>query len=285
MKARAPASSANLGPGFDVLALALQLHVHVEVVPAARLTIRTEGEGADLPRDESHLAAVVVRSVLGHDRVGITVRSSIPVGRGLGSSAALAVAAAAAAGSDEPLVVAARSDGHAENAAASLLGGLVVATLGSPGGIPIARRLPLDRRLAFVILVPERVLLTKTARAAMPDSVPLADAVHNLGRMGLLIAGLADRRALVSAAGEDRLHQPARTRLFPEAPALLDALRRGGATASCWSGAGPSLLAICDDSNVARHVVTAGEKALMDLGLGGHCSVVEPDLDGLVIGP
>lgn len=285
MKARAPASSANLGPGYDVLALALRLHVEVEVVPAARLGIRAEGEGADLPRDETHLAAAVVRSVLGHDRVAITVRSSIPVGRGLGSSAALAVAAAAAAGSDEPLVVAARSDGHAENAAASRLGGLVVATLGAPGGRPIARRLPLDRRLAFVVLVPDRVLSTATARAAMPESVPLTDAVHNLGRMGLLIAGLADRRALVSAAGEDRLHQPARTPLFPEAPALLDALRRGGATVSCWSGAGPSLLAICDDAQVARHVQAAGDKALADLGVSGRCSVVEPDLDGLVVGP
>ncbi len=285
MRARAPASSANIGPGFDVLAVALQLHVEVEVVPAARLTVRAEGEGADLPRDESHLAAAVVRGVLGHDRVAITVRSSIPVGRGLGSSAALAVAAAAAAGSDEPLAVGARSDGHAENAAASFLGGLVVATVGAAGSSPVARRLPLDRRLAFVVLVPDRVLSTATARAAMPRSVALTDAVHNLGRMGLLIAGLADRRALVSAAGEDRLHQAARTPLFPEAPALLDALRRGGATVSCWSGAGPSLLAICDDARVARHVQTVGEKALVDLGVAGRCSVVEPDLDGLVVTP
>jgi homoserine kinase len=285
MKARAPASSANLGPGYDVLALALRLHVQVEVVPAARLSIRAEGEGADLPHDESHLAAAVVRSVLGHDRVAITVRSSIPVGRGLGSSAALAVAAAAAAGCEEPLVVAARSDGHAENAAASVLGGLVMATTAAPGGVPIARRLPLDRRLAFVVLVPERVLLTEAARAVLPDSVALTDAVHNLGRTALLMAGLADRRALVSEAGDDRLHQPARTPLFPEAPALLDALRRGGATVSCWSGAGPSLLAICDDAHAASQVASAGEKALIDLGVGGHCSVVEPDLDGVVLSP
>jgi homoserine kinase len=282
MKARAPASSANLGPGYDVLALALRLHVEVEVVPATHLSVRAEGEGSDLPQDESHLAAAVVRGVLGHDRVAITVRSSIPVGRGLGSSAALTVAAAAAAGCDEPLVAAARSDGHAENAAASLLGGLVVVAMGSKG-IPVARRLPLDRRLAFVVVVPERVLLTKAARAALPEQVALSDAVHNLGRMGLLVAGLADRRALVSVAGEDRLHQQARTHLFPEAPALLDALRRGGATVSCWSGAGPSVLAICDDLRVARQVEKAGEKALVDLGVGGRSSVLEPDLDGLVL--
>ena len=108
MRARAPASAANLGPGFDVLAVALDLYVEVEVEPASRLMVRSEGEGADLVEDDMHLAARVAIDVVGHDRLAVTVRSAIPVARGLGSSAALAVAAAAAAGSKDPLGVAAR---------------------------------------------------------------------------------------------------------------------------------------------------------------------------------
>ncbi|MGH9100808.1 MAG: homoserine kinase, partial [Acidimicrobiales bacterium] len=103
MRARAPASAANLGPGFDVLAVALDLYVEVEVEPAARLTVTSEGEGADLPADPSHLAARVATAVCGHDRLSVHVRSEIPVARGLGSSAAIAAAAAAAAGARDPL--------------------------------------------------------------------------------------------------------------------------------------------------------------------------------------
>src|ERR1700682_5614502 len=125
MRARAPASSANLGPGFDVLALALSVYVEVTVEPAARLRVEAEGEGADLPLDATHLAVRVATEVAGHDRLAIAVRSEIPVVRGVGSSAALAAAAAAAAGARDPLGVAAAFDGHPENAAASVLGGLV----------------------------------------------------------------------------------------------------------------------------------------------------------------
>src|SRR5262249_22151799 len=129
VRARAPASSANLGPGFDALALALSLYVDVEIAPADRLTVNTEGEGSDLPQDETHLAARIATAVVGTDLLAITVRSDIPVGRGLGSSAALAAAAAAAAGAADPFGVAAAADGHPENAAASALGGLVAAAV------------------------------------------------------------------------------------------------------------------------------------------------------------
>src|ERR1700682_267129 len=105
MPARVPASSANLGPGFDTLALGVGLYVEVEVVPADRLIVRVEGEGRDLPTDHSHLAARVAMDVAGTEKLQISVRSQIPVARGLGSSAALAVAAAAAAGANDPLAV------------------------------------------------------------------------------------------------------------------------------------------------------------------------------------
>ena len=128
MRARAPASSANLGPGFDTLAVALECYVSVEVEPAPALRVHSEGEGAGLFDDASHLAARVVAEVLGHQRFSVSVRSQVPLARGLGSSAALAVAAAAAAGAEEPFAVAAAHDGHPENAAASVFGGLVAAT-------------------------------------------------------------------------------------------------------------------------------------------------------------
>ena len=280
MRARAPASSANLGPGFDALALALDLYVEVDIEPADRLRIHAEGEGSELPADADHLAAQVARRVLGHDNVAITVRSQIPVGRGLGSSASLAAAAAAAAGADDPLAVAADVDGHPENAAASVLGGLVTAAMVNDR--PVAARMPLDPDLAFVVLVPSRPLATKRARSALPAQVPHQDASFNLGRMGLLLAGLADRRLLVHEATDDRLHQTQRGPLFPEAGHLLVGLVEAGALASCWSGAGPSLLGICD-RQLAPRVRAAGDELLAEAGVAGKALLLSTDTEGLTI--
>lgn len=282
MRARTPASSANLGPGFDALAVALALYVEVTIEPADRLQVTAEGEGSDLPTDHTHLAARVAASVAGHDRLAIHVRSDIPVSRGLGSSAALAVAAAAAAGAIDPLDTGAEVDGHPENAAASVLGGLVAAT--AVDGRGVGRRLALDPQLAFVVLVPDRALPTKEARAALPAEVPHGDAAFNLSRLGLLIAGLADHRGLIPEATEDRLHQGPRTRLFPEAPALLKGLVDAGALASCWSGAGPSLLGICTQETAPR-VAAHGAALLSEAGLGGRVLNLVADLQGLSIEP
>lgn len=279
MRARAPASTANLGPGFDVLALALDLYVEVEVEPARRLTVRAEGEGAELADDAGHLAARVAIDVAGHDRLAITVRSDIPVARGLGSSAALAVAAAAAAGSKDPMSVAARVDGHPENAAASVVGGLIAATL--VRGAVRAVRMPLDPGLVYVALVPERGLPTSKARQALPHQVSRADATFNLGRMSLLLAGLADRALLIRDATDDRLHQDYRSPLFPEAPQLLSRLVAAGALASCWSGAGPTIIGICDGADGDR-VCTAAAAAMDEVGVAGRAMVLRAELDGLV---
>jgi len=280
MRARAPASSANLGPGFDALAIALALYVEVEVEPADELTVHSEGQGSELPADASHLAVRVATKVAGHDRLAIGVRSDIPVGRGLGSSAALAAAAAAAAGASDPLAVAAAVDGHPENAAASVLGGLVAAT--TIEGRPLAAKLPLDPDLRFVVMIPSRPLPTARARAALPAQVPHVDAAFNLGRMGLLVAGLADRRFLVHEATDDRLHQPARAALFPEAGHLMAGLLDAGALATCWSGAGPSLLAFCAPGNAGR-VRAAADQLMAEAGVAGVSVVLEADLEGIVI--
>jgi homoserine kinase len=281
VRARAPASAANLGPGFDALALALDRYVEVEVEPSSRLIVRSEGEGAGLSDDAGHLAARVAMDVAGHDRLAITVRSQIPVARGLGSSAALAVAAAAAAGSRDPLAVAAQVDGHPENAAAAVVGGLLVAA--TVRGVVKAVRMPLDPQLAVVAIVPDRALATAKARQVLPSMVSRADAAFNLGRMGLLLAGLADHRYLIREAAEDRLHQDYRSPLFPEAPKLLAGLLAGGALAACWSGAGPSLLGICTATD-APGVETAARVAMNDADVPGRVLALRVDTRGLTVG-
>lgn len=281
MRARAPASAANLGPGYDVLAVALDRYVEVSVEPAERLSVRCDGEGAGLADDASHLAARVAIDVCGHDRLAIHVRSQVPVGRGLGSSAALAAAAAAAAGSPDPLGIAALADGHADNAAASVTGGLVVAA--SVRGVVRATPLPLDPVLVFVAVVPDRPLSTAKARQLLPAQVHREDATFNLGRLGMLLAGLADHRRLVREAAEDRLHQDYRSPLFPEAPKILAALAEGGALATCWSGAGPTLLGISTRDGSAS-VAAAGRDGLAAAGVPGAVLVLRPDREGLVTG-
>lgn len=260
MIAAAPASSANLGPGFDAIAVAVDLWVEVEVKEHPHLEVVTSGEGSELPADSSHLAVRVASAVMGHDRLSVRVHSEIPVGRGLGSSAALAVAAAAAAGAEDPLVWGVQVDGHPENAAASVRGGLVAAT--SAGGRPLVRSLALDSAFSAVLLVPDRVLATADARRALPASVAHSDAAFNLGRLAILVAGLADAAQLVPEAFEDRLHQGPRAVLFPEAPAILDGLVKAGAAGACWSGAGPTLLAVVLEDRAQQ--VARGARALMD---------------------
>jgi len=281
MRARAPASTANLGPGFDALAIALDCYVQVEVEPAPALTVHSTGEGAGMSDDGSHLAVRVAREVLGHDRIAVSVHSQIPVSRGLGSSAALAVAAAAAAGAENPFAIGAAHEGHAENAAASTFGGLVTAA--SIDGHPVFAHLALSDDLAFVVMVPDRTLATADARRVLPDSLSRADATFNLGRMGLLLAGLADPTHLMAQATDDRIHQAARTALFPQAPSLLAALLDAGALASSWSGAGPSLLGISAGASAASGRDGA-EKALEASGLPGRVLLLRADRTGLVYG-
>jgi homoserine kinase len=262
------------------LAVALDLYVEVEVEAASKLIVRSEGEGAGLSDDPSHLAARVAIEVAGTDHLAITVRSQIPIARGLGSSAALAVAAAAAAGAEDPLGVASRMDGHPDNAAASMVGGLVAAAR-VRGGVQ-AVRLTLDVSLAFVVIVPEVSLSTARARQALPHEVTRESAAFNLSRLALLIAGLADSRVLISEATEDRLHQDYRSPFFPAAPKLLAALAASGALAVCWSGAGPSLLGICHGTETEA-VQAAATTALAEAGVAGEVLVLHPDMHGLIV--
>jgi homoserine kinase len=280
MFSRAPATSANLGPGFDALAVALSLYVDVTLELADEFSITSEGCGAGLFDDEGHLAARVARSVLGHSNFSLRVNSSIPLSRGLGSSAALAVAAAAAAGALDPLAVAADLDGHAENAAASVHGGLIVASM-DEDGVVIARELPLDEMWRFVVVVPDEELATSDARRALPDLIPFSDAVANLSALGLLIAGLGDHRKFVPSAMDDRLHQPHRAPLLEFADDLLVTLREAGAAGSCWSGAGSSMLGLVT-SESADDVAVGAKEFLHARSIPGEVFTLDADRAGLV---
>lgn len=280
MFARVPASSANLGPGFDTLAVALELYVEVTLELADSFAISSEGCGAGLFDDERHLGARVAASVLGHSNFSMHVRSQIPVSRGLGSSAALALAAAAAAGAADPLLTACKIDGHAENAAASRFGGLVAAQMNDHDGV-IARSLPLDSAWRFVVVIPEQELPTSEARRALPKVIPLADAVANLSAMGLLVAGLGDHQAFVPSAMDDALHQPYRMALLDFAKPLLELLRESGAAGSCWSGAGSTMLGLVTLES-APAVAAAATDFLRRHSIDGTVLVLDADRTGLV---
>jgi len=278
--ARVPASSANLGPGFDTLALALSLYLEVEAEPSDRFEVSALGEGSSVEVNERHLGAQVAKQVLGHSNVHLKIRSQIPLGRGLGSSAAFVAACAGALGATDPFLTASSFDGHPENAAASVFGGFVSATSVNSGFV--SNGLQVDPELAAVVVIPSVELATKTARGVLPASIKFRDATFNLGRMGLLIAGFADLHYLVREATEDRLHQSYRSVLFPQSNEIMEVLGDCGAIATCWSGAGPTMIGFCrlpDSAGLAQRVAEAlnGREmrvAVRELGV---------DLKGLVL--
>ena len=288
---RVPATSANLGPGFDVLGLALGLYNEIVYEEADRVSVTIEGEGAD--RLDTGAGNVVARAALmAHEAAGrrftgaaIHCVNRIPPARGLGSSAAAwvggLVAANAALGSpldrDAVLALACRAEGHPDNVAAALLGGLTVSCLS--GERVAAVSLPVPADLGWVVLVPGIESSTQEARAVLPDTVTRADAVFNLQRMGLLLAALASGRVdLLGVAMEDRLHQPQRLALFPWMEAVRHAALEAGAFGCVLSGAGPSLLAAV--RGAAHPVARAMEAALGLAGVAGRALQLPVDTDG-----
>ena len=256
---RVPATSANLGPGYDSLGLALAIYddvrVRVEPGSAPPVTVHVEGEGAaSVPRDGSHLVVRAVHAALDAlalPRAPLTMWCSnrVPQARGLGSSAAAAVAgvlagrALAAAERDEQAVLALASaiEGHPDNAAAALMGGLTVAW--TDGGAAYAARIEPSPEVGVAVLVPEEELSTSTARALLPATVPHADAAHSAGRAALLVEAMTRRPDLLLAATEDRLHQAYRAAAMPATAELVTRLRSSGLAATV-SGAGPSVLVL-----------------------------------------
>ena len=253
-----PATSANLGPGFDTLGLALSLRDELvaEVVPDG-LDIEVSGEGADdVPRDESHLVVRSMRAafdLMDADPPGLRLRchNVIPHSRGLGSSSAAIVAgvtlarALVAGGqllvSDEALFeLAADIEGHPDNVAPAFFGGFVIS--GREDGRWYAVRAGVDPRISAVAFVPPIGVETRIARGLLPDSVPHADAAANAGRAALLVAALTGQPEHLFAATRDWLHQDQREPAMPETLALVRRLRAHGVPAVV-SGAGPTVLA------------------------------------------
>ena len=237
---RVPASSANLGPGFDVLAAALALHTEVEVVETGSFAVETE---LDVPRDRTNLVVRAFERLAGPaDRFTFRIASDIPLAGGLGSSAAAIVAGLVAADHllelDEDLLAHATAlEGHPDNVAAALHGGFVLCADGR------AERLEPPPGLEGVLVVPYEPVRTAEARAALPAEVPLQDAVFNVAHGALLTLGLATGdRDLVARGLADRLHQPRRAHLYPRSMELVEQARTLGALGATISGAGPTVL-------------------------------------------
>ena len=236
---RVPASSANLGPGFDVLAAALGLHMELEVEETGRFEVHTD---LAIARDRRNLAVRAFETLHPADDFEFTIRSDIPLSGGLGTSAAAYVAGLMAADSifelATPLLpVATKLEGHPDNAAAALQGGFVVCA-----GKRVAR-FEVPTGLEAILVVPHKHVRTARARAALPAQVPLTDAVHNIGHAGLLVLGLTQGDwDLVAEGLQDRLHQPRRSSLYPQSMALVRRAQELGALGATISGAGPAVL-------------------------------------------
>jgi homoserine kinase len=277
MIVRVPASSANLGPGFDSLGMALSLHAEVG---AGEPGVDTP-EGARLV-DEHHPATIAFRRSGGEGP--LWVKSPIPVGRGMGFSGAVRVGGLMAAhaqrhGSDpdalgaalgDLLLVATELEGHADNVAASLLGG-VVATAGGR-----AVRVPMPFDPAMVMWVPAFATSTDESRATLPSAVPFVDVAFNIGRTALLVAALAAGEvAALREATRDRVHQDVRLAAAPPSRDAMEAALAAGAWASWLSGSGPTVAAMC--------AVDEAEDLAAAMPEGGHTKILRIDHAGAVI--
>ncbi len=273
MIVRVPASSANLGPGFDTLAIALSLHAEIGV---------GEAPAGAQPADEHHPASIAFR-LHGGDG-SLWVRSPIPSGRGMGFSGAVRVGGLVAAhaqrhGADhaalqaelpELLRLATELEGHADNVAASLYGGIVA----TAGGLAV--RVPMSFDPAMVLWVPSFVTSTDESRTKLPVDVPMADVVFNLGRVALLVAALAAGEVdVLRIATQDRLHQGIRLAAAEPSRAALDAALAAGAWASWLSGSGPTVAAMC--------AVDEAEALAAALPAEGQTKILRIDHAGAVI--
>lgn len=258
-----PATTANLGPGFDTLGMALTIYdqVDAEVVKGSGVTVEVHGVGAgDVPTDETNLVASSLRHALsawGVDLPGLKLVATnrIPHGRGVGSSGAAIVAGVLAAkglvdgivdvNQGELLRLATELEGHPDNIAPSLFGGLTIAWMTDEG--PRHKKLSVHRGVSLLVAIPTTSKMsTQLARSLQPETVPHEDAIFNLSRASLLIAALLNSPELLLEATEDRLHQGYRASAMPETDELIQTLRNAG-YAAVVSGAGPSILVLCSD--------------------------------------
>jgi homoserine kinase len=297
----APASTANLGAGFDALALAVDLvdRVELKVRRKPGLKLAIDGEGAGVLPADAHNRFVValetgLRWALGEVPAGvgwdIRMHNAIPLARGLGSSAAVTVAGLVAANmlagetlDDHRLLeVAIGLEGHADNAAAAIFGGFTVVVSGD--GSPIVARFDPPPRLRCVVFIPTLELATTRMRQVLPAQVPYRDAVFNVGRAALAVAAFASGRPdYLRLATEDRLHQGYRTTVYPALPSLLDAAREAGALGAALSGSGSTVVAFTDSTEMSDAVAAAFVRAAAAAGLEGTVQTLHPRTAGAVV--
>ncbi|HEX4058559.1 MAG TPA: homoserine kinase [Galbitalea sp.] len=282
---KVPATTANLGPGFDTLGLALSLYdeLAVTVRSKAGAAVRVEGVGAgEVPVDSTNLVVRAIAHVFEHydqplPGLELIAHNVIPHGRGLGSSGAAIVSGIMAAkgllegvveiDSTQLLALATELEGHPDNVAPALFGGLTIAWLTDAG--PQYKKLMVHRGVSPLVAVPDTTMSTALARSLQPVSVPHEDAIFNVSRSALLIAALIQSPELLSVATEDKLHQAYRAGAMPETDALLRELRKHGLPAVV-SGAGPSILVLCSDpaqrlvaADLVAHTTTTAWQTLM----------------------
>lgn len=245
---RVPASSANLGPGYDVLAAAVSLYLEVEVEETGEFSLDSGGLGVSSGRD--NLIVRAFETLHSADGISFRLKSEIPLARGLGSSAAAIVAGLFAAdhlfelalSKQEMLTKATELEGHPDNVAAAIYGGFVICGAGE-GGSPSAVRFDPPSGLEGIAVIPAEEVSTERAREAIPAEVPLVDAVANVSAASRLVLGLQTADLDLVAAGlDDRLHQPHRRELYPRSMELVDDAAELGALGATISGAGPTVL-------------------------------------------
>ena len=245
---RVPATSANLGPGYDVMAAAVALHLELEVEETGEFSM--DAGGLAVPESRDNLMVRAFESLHSADGIAFRVQSEIPLSRGLGSSAAAIVAGLAAADHlfelaldrEEMLVRAAEIEGHPDNVAAAIYGGFVVCGHDEEGRTRATRFDPPGGLEAVAVIPPEEVP-TSQAREAIPAEVPVSDLVANVGAAATLVLGLQTADLDLVAAGlEDKLHQPRRRELYPRSMEIVDSAREMGALGATISGAGPTVL-------------------------------------------
>ena len=293
MKVRVPASTSNLGSGFDVVGLALQMYLEVELeAEGEELVSESEGLGASqLPCDENNLIFRMIREHAG-DAVPaglrIRIRNDIPLTRGFGSSAA-AIVAGIALGEwlkcgtpperQVVLEAATAAEGHPDNASAAVLGGLTVSAV--IDGQVEATSLRLPYGIEIVVLIPDREIETKKAREVLPLSIPRSEAVFNLQRLGLLLAGLfQNNRSYLYHGVKDRIHQGRRIHLLPAMGSVVKALNdHRGCLGAFISGAGPAVAAFT--SGDGQKLGELGVEEFSREGIPAEAQVLAPDYLGL----
>ncbi len=276
-----PATTANLGPGFDTLGMSLGLYNTIEFqLGGDSIEVRVEGEGEDvLPRDSSNLVCRAAQTLweqvgFSHNGLQVQLNNQIPLSRGLGSSAAAIVGSLVAANllsgsrlsQDEILALATEFEGHPDNAAPALFGGFVVSVKEETG--VRAMQLPVPPKLRAVVAIPQFELATEAARAALPKEVSMQDATFNISRTAMLVGALATGQLrFLRSSFHDKLHEPYRAHLIPGMEQVMAAGEREGARGVVLSGAGPTMIAFYTERERGGLIGAAMQRAFAQAGV------------------